>query len=212
MIFLLSSAEAVKGSRVLSMLQDHGITSGTGVSGMQHQLQRISKGLVPAGTGTKEPHPTRGWDPFRLGPAPPSSAWTQLRTSRAPENSPRHRTPSTPRTSWSSESTWVIEATEVLGQGPLRPSYSARRWSWDLDTWAHSLPEESQLTGRVLTPELRRWIRAPDCCTPVLQEESLPAESALTTGTQVRVGLPGVLTEANRIRGGSSTNQRWLDH
>jgi hypothetical protein len=61
------------------------------------------------------------------------------------------------------------------------------------------LPEESQPTGRFLTPELRRWIRAPDCSTPALQEENLPAESALTTGTQVRVGLPGVLTEANRI-------------
>jgi hypothetical protein len=29
-----------------------------------------------------------------------------------------------------------------------------------------------------------------------LKEESLPAESALTTGTQERVGLPRVLTEA----------------
>jgi hypothetical protein len=34
-----------------------------------------------------------------------------------------------------------------------------------------------------------------------LAEESLPAESALTTGTQVMLGLPGVLTEANRITG-----------
>jgi hypothetical protein len=39
------------------MLQDLGITSGTRVSGMQHQLQRIVEGLVPAGTGKKEPHP-----------------------------------------------------------------------------------------------------------------------------------------------------------
>jgi chromosome segregation ATPase len=62
------------------------------------------------------------------------------------------------------------------------------------------LPEESQPTGKALTPGLKRWIRAPDFWTPVLQEESLPAESALTTGTQVRVGLPGVLTDANRIK------------
>ena len=34
----------------------------------------------------------------------------------------------------------------------------------------------------------------------------MPAESALTTGTQESVGLPGVLTEANRITGGTSTN------
>jgi hypothetical protein len=64
------------------MPQDLGITLGSWVSGMQHQLQRIMKGLVLAGTGTKEPYSTRGWDPFRSGPASPSSAWTQWRTSR----------------------------------------------------------------------------------------------------------------------------------
>jgi hypothetical protein len=37
-------------------------------------------------------------------------------------------------------------------------------------------------------------------------------ELALTTKTQVRVGLPGVLTEAKRITGGSSSNQRQLKH
>ena len=36
------------------------------------------------------------------------------------------------------------------------------------------------------------------------------AESALTTVTQVRVGLPGQLTEANRIKGGTSFSQRQL--
>jgi hypothetical protein len=45
-----------------------------------------------------------------------------------------------------------------------------------------------------------------------LQEESLPVKSALTTGTQVRVGLPGVLTEAKRITGKSSSSQRQLEH
>jgi hypothetical protein len=39
-----------------------------------------------------------------------------------------------------------------------------------------------------------------------------PAESALTTGTQERVRLPGVLTEAKRITWGSSSNQRQLEH
>ena len=52
----------------------------------------------------------------------------------------------------------------------------------------------------------------PDICAPSVQEESLPAESALTTGTQMRVGLPGVLTEANRITGGTSSSQRQLEH
>jgi hypothetical protein len=74
------------------------------------------------------------------------------------------------------------------------------------------LSEESEPTGRVLTPEFRRSIRAPDCWTPALKEESLLAESALTTGTQERVELPGVLTEANRITGGSGSNQRQLEH
>ena len=61
-------------------------------------------------------------------------------------------------------------------------------------------------------PGFRRWIRAPDFWIPVLQEESMLAESALTTGTQERVRLTGVLTEANRITGGSSSSQRQLEH
>jgi hypothetical protein len=179
---------------------------------MQHQLQRITEGLVPAGTGTKEPRPNRGWDSFWRGPAPPSSAWTLPRPSRAPEESLHPRTPSTPRTSWALESTWTTEETEFLEQGSFGPSYSARRQSWDPDPWAPSLPEDSWPTGRALTPGLRRLIRAPEFWTPALQEENLPAESALTTGTKVRVGLPGVLTEANRITGGSSSSQRQLEH
>jgi hypothetical protein len=167
---------------------------------------------VPAGTGTEEPRPTRGWDPFRSGTAPPSSAWTQPRASRAPEDSPHCRTPSTPRTSWSPESMWAVEATELLGQGPVEPLSVARKQSWDPDAWAPSLLEESQPPERALTAELGRWIRAPDCWTPALQEESLPAESALTTGTQMRVELPGVLKEANRNTGGSRSSQRQLEH
>jgi hypothetical protein len=36
----------------------------------------------------------------------------------------------------------------------------------------------------------------------------LPAESTLNTETQERAGLTGMLTEANRITGGASSNQR----
>jgi hypothetical protein len=104
-IFLLSPAEATKDSRVLSTPQGIRLTSGTRVSGMQHQLQRIAEGLVPALIGTKEPCRTRGWDSLRSGPVPPSSVWTRPRASRAPEDSPCHRTPRTPRTSWSPERT-----------------------------------------------------------------------------------------------------------
>jgi hypothetical protein len=49
-----------------------------------------------------------------------------------------------------------------------------------------------------------------DICAPSLQEESLPAESTLTTETQERVSLPGLLIEAHRITGGISSNQRQL--
>jgi hypothetical protein len=45
-----------------------------------------------------------------------------------------------------------------------------------------------------------------------MKEESLPEKSALTTGTQERVELPRVLTEAKRITRGSSSNQRQLEH
>jgi hypothetical protein len=73
------------------------------------------------------------------------------------------------------------------------------------------LPDESQPTGKALTPGLRRWISSPDFWTPALQEESLPAESLLTTSTQVRVVLPGVLIEANRITEGSSSTKDSLN-
>jgi hypothetical protein len=51
----------------------------------------------------------------------------------------------------------------------------------------------------------------PDICAPSLQEESLPAESAMTTESQERASLPGLLIEANRIMRGTSsitTNSR----
>ena len=50
----------------------------------------------------------------------------------------------------------------------------------------------------------------PDICAPSLQEESLPAESTLTTETQKRAGIPGQLTEANRITGETGSSQRQL--
>ena len=50
----------------------------------------------------------------------------------------------------------------------------------------------------------------PDICAPSLQEQSLPAESTLTTETQERAKLPGLLTEANRMPGETSSSQRQL--
>jgi hypothetical protein len=40
----------------------------------------------------------------------------------------------------------------------------------------------------------------------------LPTESALTTETQKRVGLQGVLTEAKKITRGKSSSQRKREH
>ena len=40
----------------------------------------------------------------------------------------------------------------------------------------------------------------------------MPAESALTTGTQERVGFPGVLIEDDRITGRTSSRKRQLEH
>jgi hypothetical protein len=56
----------------------------------------------------------------------------------------------------------------------------------------------------------RKQVRMPDICPPSLQEESLPAESALTTETQERSSLPDLLIEANGITRGTSSNQRQL--
>jgi hypothetical protein len=50
----------------------------------------------------------------------------------------------------------------------------------------------------------------PDICATSLQEESLPADSALTTETQERSSLRGLLIEADRIIRGTSSNSREL--
>jgi hypothetical protein len=50
----------------------------------------------------------------------------------------------------------------------------------------------------------------PDFCALSLKEESLTAESTLTTETKERAELPGLLTEANRIATETSSNQRQL--
>jgi hypothetical protein len=56
----------------------------------------------------------------------------------------------------------------------------------------------------------RRQVWKPDIGAPSMQEESLPAESALTTEIQERASLPRLLIEANRITRGITSNQRQL--
>jgi hypothetical protein len=53
----------------------------------------------------------------------------------------------------------------------------------------------------------------PDICAPSLQEESLPAESALTTETQERTSLPGLLIEKTESQEEQLTPEitRWQD-
>jgi hypothetical protein len=41
---------------------------------------------------------------------------------------------------------------------------------------------------------------------------SFPATGELATGTQERAGLPGVLTEANRLTGGTRSSKRQLEY
>jgi hypothetical protein len=53
----------------------------------------------------------------------------------------------------------------------------------------------------------RRQVQKPDIYAPSLQEESLPAESTLTTETQEKGSLPVLWIEAIRIKGGISSNQ-----
>ena len=96
-----------------------------------------------------------------------------------------------------SASSCIFTSTEreylVSGQGPTQ-----------------DLPRDPKTSGEWNTTSARRQVRTPDIWAPSLQEESLPAESTLTTETQERASLPGLLIEANRITRGTSSNQRQL--
>ena len=76
-------------------------------------------------------------------------------------------------------------------------------------TWA---AEATELLGQGSfgsSSSARRRSGSSVLCLPSLPEESSPA---VTPGTQERAGLPGVLTEANRLTGGTSSSQRQLEH
>jgi hypothetical protein len=76
--------------------------------------------------------------------------------------------------------------------------HRSKRASWIGSLQAFIFSQEVDLRSRPL------------CTFPA--KESLPAESALNTGTQWRVGPPGVMTEANKITEGTSSSQRQLKH
>lgn len=79
----------------------------------------------------------------------------------------------------------AVKATELLGQGPFRPSSSSRKQSWTSDLCAPSLPEE---------------------CWP------WPTRECSDPGTQERASLPGVLTKTNRLTVRKSSSQTHLEH
>jgi hypothetical protein len=83
----------------------------------------------------------------------------------------------------------------------------------ETQTSAHLLCQKSVSLQGGLWPwnSVRKQSWDPDLCAPSLQEEILPVESVLTTETQERIGLSGVLTEDNRIIGGTSSSQRQLE-
>jgi hypothetical protein len=60
-------------------------------------------------------------------------------------------------------------------------------------------PQDPKTSGEWNTTSARRQVQTPDIWAPSLQEESLPAESTLTTETKDRASLLGLLIEANII-------------
>jgi hypothetical protein len=92
------------------------------------------------------------------------------------------------------------------------PSCVPCPWETSLYSWACRLQRQHIWDRPCFGPSssARRQVWTPDICAPSLQEESLPSESTLNTESQERAWLPGLLTEANRITGGTSSKQRRL--
>jgi hypothetical protein len=169
-IFRLNPAEAIKGSRVLSTSQNLGINLESRVSGTQYQLQRIMEGLVPAGTGTKEPCLTRGWDSFRSG-QPLHLLCEPSRGHLGPQRTLHNAGPLA--------YPGPHDHLRALGNRSNRASWTGSPCAFILSQEAELRPRplgtflaRGESTGRALTLGLRRWIRAPDFWTPTLQEES----------------------------------------
>jgi hypothetical protein len=114
------------------------------------------------------------------------------------------------------ETALIREAENPACQGHKSlPVSASTNEPWVLSLWTlPRSPADSPLDLRTSvewnTISARRYVRTQDIWAPSLQEESLPAESTLTTETQKRSSLPGLLIEANRIMRGTSSNQRQL--
>jgi hypothetical protein len=80
-------------------------------------------------------------------------------------------------------------STGVHGPGSLRTPTKTTQ-----DT-----PRDPKSSGEWNITSARRQVQTPNIWAPSLQEESLHAESTLTTETTDRASLPGLLIEANII-------------
>jgi hypothetical protein len=96
----------------------------------------------------------------------------------------------------------IFELLYLVSQRPIHAGegrgHRSNIASWIGSLQAFILSKEAELRPRPLGNLLAR--------------RDLGPESALTTVTQERVGIPGVLKEANRITGGISSIQRQLEH
>jgi hypothetical protein len=181
---------------------------GSLVSGMQHLFQNNPKGLGPA--GKQETCLTRGWSSFWSAPAPRHLGRKLSGQSHGPQ---RH--PSTPRIlgslrrfglqrglwSWDSGERAILYPRSLKDQFAQERALGPQKQQSFLDRVPSCLHLQSrggsELQNSVHLPRKRR-----DCLQRVL----------LTTRTHETVGFPGVLTEANRITGGTSSSQRQLEH
>jgi hypothetical protein len=90
------------------------------------------------------------------------------------------------------------------------PGFLTRRVSGHTQGPPQDPPQDLKTYGEWYTTSARRQVQIPDIWAPSLQEESLPAESILTTETKDRASLPGLLIDDNIITWGKSSNQRQL--
>jgi hypothetical protein len=139
-VLLLNQAESIKGARMLSTSQGLWISSGSWVSGMQHQLQRIAEGLMPARTGREEPCPTRGWDKFWSGPPPAIFHLNPAEATRGPR---RVFTPYYFSITLGSQVSGMQHQLQRIAEG-LVPAgtgteelHSTRGWDWVGPGWGH---------------------------------------------------------------------------
>jgi hypothetical protein len=73
------------------------------------------------------------------------------------------------------------------------PGFPARLVSGHLQGPPQDPPWDLKTSGEWKTNSARRLVQTPDIWAPSMQEESLPAESTLTTEIKERASLPGLL-------------------